>query len=229
MSTYGQFCPVAQALEVIGERWTLLVVRELLCGSTRFTDLTRGVPLMSRSMLTQRLQSLEDAGIVERRSRASGRGHTYHLTPAGEELRPIVAGCGEWGMRWARRKLSAENLDAGLLMWDVSRNLRIELLPVEPTTVVFELRGAGRGQRRFWLRIEHGDPDLCLTDPGFVVDLTVRANLRELTRVWLGDLPLARALTDGSIELEGPARLRRAFPTWLKLSSFASVPRVTSA
>jgi DNA-binding HxlR family transcriptional regulator len=225
MPGYGQFCPVAQALEVIGERWTLLVVRELLCGSTRFNELTRGVPLMSRSMLAQRLRSLEDAGVLERRAREGGQGHSYHLTQAGEELRVIVEGCGNWGQRWARRKLSTEHLDAGLLMWDIRRSLNVEALPDETLLVEFQLKGAGQGQRRYWLHIEPEEIDLCLTHPGFEVDLVVRAKLRELTEVWLGDRTLASCLRDGSIELDGPVRLRRAFPTWLMLSGFATVER----
>lgn len=225
MSGYGQFCPVAQALEVIGERWTLLVVRELLAGSSRFNELTRGVPLMSRSMLTQRLRSLEDSGILERLPTDSGKGHTYHLTKAGEELRHIVEDCGVWGQRWARRKLSAEQLDAGLLMWDIRRSLNLEELPGETVLVEFQLRGAGHGQRRYWLHIEPEEIDLCLKHPGFDVDLTVRANLRELTRAWLGDIPFSQCLRDESVTLDGPARLRKAFPKWLKLSGFAAVER----
>lgn len=225
MGGYGQFCPVAQALEVIGERWTLLVVRELLCGSTRFSEIARGVPLMSRSMLVQRLRSLEDAGIVRRKALGSGKNLIYELTQAGQELRPIVEGCGNWGQRWARRKLSADNLDAGLLMWDIRRNLDETALPSDETVVEFFLRGAGRGQRRFWLHIEPTGSELCLKHPGFDVDLTVRANLREFTKVWLGDLTLAQALRDGSIELEGPTPLKRAFPGWLRLSIFAPVER----
>jgi len=225
MRGYGQFCPVAQALEVIGERWTLLVVRELLCGSTRFGELVRGVPLMSRSVLADRLRGLESAGIIERKARSSGRGQSYELTQAGRELGPIVEGCGVWGQRWARRKLSVEQLDAGLLMWDIRRSLNHEALPKTPTLIEFRLRGAGRGQSRYWLRIEPQEIDLCLTHPGFEVDLTVRASLRELTKVWLGDIPLTHTLRDGSVELDGPQRLRRAFPKWLKLSGFAKVER----
>lgn len=225
MSGYGQFCPVAQALEVIGERWTLLVVRELLCGSSRFNELMRGVPLMSRSMLAQRLRSLEDAGIIESTPLEGRQGNSYQLTQAGLELRPIVEGCGTWGQRWARRKLSAEQLDAGLLIWDIRRSLKLENLPRETTLVEFQLRGSGHGQRRYWLHIEPDEVDMCLTNPGFEVDLIVRANLRELTKVWLGDITWSRAVRDGSIELEGPARMRREFPNWLKLSGFAEVER----
>ena len=229
MRGYGQFCPVAQALEVIGERWTLLVVRELLMGSTRFGELQRGVPLMSRSMLAQRLRALEDAGVIVREARPSGAGHSYRLTQAGEELRPIVEGCGVWGQRWAKRKLSAEKLDAGLLMWDMRRNLDTKKLPKEHLLVEFRLRGAAQGQKRFWLHITPDDVDLCLTHPGFDVDLSVHAQLRALTRVWMGEISFASALSEGSIELEGAPRLCTEFPKWLKLSGFAGVQRPVGA
>jgi DNA-binding HxlR family transcriptional regulator len=225
MAGYGQFCPVAQALEIIGERWTLLVVRELLCGSSRFGEIARGVPLMSRSMLVQRLRTLEDAGVLQRVPSATGRGHTYVLTRAGEELRPVVESCGAWGQRWARRRLDAENLDAALLMWDMRRNIRTRELPRERTVVQFVLKQSGKGQRKFWLCVEQGGAELCLTDPGFDVDLVLRADLRALTAVWLGDLAFERAVRDGSIVLEGRPALRRAFPSWLALSVFAGVDR----
>jgi DNA-binding HxlR family transcriptional regulator len=126
MSGYGQFCPVATASEVLAERWTPLVVRELLCGSHRFNELQRGVPLMSRSLLAKRLRELERAGVIERRRSADGRGHNYHLTEAGEELRPIIMGLGAWGQRWARSELSRADLDPRLLMWDMQRNIETE-------------------------------------------------------------------------------------------------------
>ena len=151
MSVYGQFCPVAQALEVVGERWTLLIVRELLCGNYRFGEILHGVPLMSRSLLSQRLKTLEDAGLVERRERAAGNGHEYLLTPAGQELRPIVFGLGTWGQRWARRKPS-DKLDPVLLMWDLRRNLDPRRLPERSTVVMFWFRDLPGKRSRYWLQ-----------------------------------------------------------------------------
>jgi DNA-binding HxlR family transcriptional regulator len=223
MKGYGQFCPVAQTMEIIGERWTLLVVRELLCGSRRFNELMRGVPLMSRTMLSQRLRTLEDAGIVVRSQRGT-KGHEYTLTPAGEELRTLVEQCGMWGQRWARREARADDLDAGLLMWDMQRNIRLEVLPEERVTVEFRFRGAARGQGRFWLVLD-GQPDLCLTRPGFEVDLVVQTHLRTMTLIWLGDIAFGDALKSGELGLEGPSSLKRALPSWLKLSAFAGVAR----
>ena len=224
MESYGQFCPVAQTLEIVGERWTLLVVRELLEGSTRFNELARGVPTMSRSLLAKRLKSLANHGIIERRESEDGT-PSYHLTSAGQELRALVEAAGIWGQRWARRHIEVENLDAGLLMWDIRRNIATDDLPTERTLVEFDLPGASRGQRTYWLNINSPEIDLCLVHPGFGVDLTVSADLETLTRVWMGDIAWNAALRDGSIRLSGPSALRKAFPSWLKLSSFAGVPR----
>lgn len=224
MESYGQFCPVAQTLEIVGERWTLLVVRELLEGSTRFNDLARGVPTMSRSLLAKRLKSLTNNSIVERRLTEGGV-PSYHLTSAGHELRALVEAAGIWGQRWARRRIEVEHLDAGLLMWDIRRNIETDVLPTERTLVEFDLLGAPPGRGSYWLNINAPEIDLCLVHPGFGVDLTVSADLEVLTRVWMGDVTWNTAVRDGTIRLKGPSALRRAFPAWLKLSPFAGVPR----
>ena len=151
MKTYGQFCPVAQAMELLGERWTLLVVRELLSGSTRFGELERGVPLMSKTMLSQRLGTLASAGVVERRPLPTSRGYSYHLTKAGAALRPVVEAAGVWATQHLRRDLREEELDAGLLMWDLQRNLVLDELPTEPVLVHFFFPDGGAGKTRFWL------------------------------------------------------------------------------
>src|SRR5687767_10932777 len=164
MRSYGQFCPVAIAAETVTERWTPLVLRELLCGSTRFNDLRRGVPLMSPSLLSSRLRMLQRVGIVERREGENGTVH-YHLTPAGEELRPLIEALGAWGQRWARGDVRPEHLDASLLMWDVHRNVEQERLPDQRVVVHFRLRGSNDGKSRFWLVLGAGEADLCLRDP----------------------------------------------------------------
>ena len=219
MAGYDQFCPVAQALEVIGERWTLLVVRELLCGSHRFSDLQRGVPLMSRSVLAQRLRSLCDAGVIER------RGDGYFLTEAGEELRPIVIACGNWGKRWAERKVKNADVDVGLLMWDIQRRIDLGALPAREVVVEMEFRGAPRGKGRFWLQFKADEAELCLTRPARGVDLVVSTTPRTMAAIWLGDTSFADAVRTGEIVLEGPRALARAFPSWLQLSVFAPVAR----
>jgi len=219
MSGYNQFCPVAQALEVLGERWTLLVIRELLCGSHRFSDLQRGVPLMSRSVLAQRLHSLCDAGVVERRHDG------YHLTAAGEELRPIVLECGKWGKRWAERKVANADVDVGLLVWDIQRRIDLDALPDGEIVVELEFRGAPRGKGRFWLHFKDHEAELCLTRPARGADLVVRTTPRTMAEIWLGDTPFSVALHAGDIVVEGPRPLARAFPHWLQLSMFAPIER----
>ena len=229
MTQYGQFCPVAKAAEIVAERWTPLVLRELLCGSRRFGELHRGVPLMSRTLLAGRLEQLEDAGIVRSVARPRGRGREYHLTAAGEELRPLIDCLGEWGQRWARAQVGRGDLDAGLLMWDIHRRVNRDALPAERVVARFDFRGvpaAPRYPRTWWLVLERRGADLCLRDPGFPVDLVVSADLRALTRVWMGDVRLAAAVRAGLVRLDGPRALVRAFPTWLALSEFAGVARV---
>ena len=224
MPSYGQFCPIAQASEVLTERWTPLVIRELaLAGSRRFNDIQRGVPLMSSSLLTKRLRQLEQAGIVERRPRPEGKGSEYHLTPAGEELGPVVTQIGIWSERWLRRPVFEETPDTGLLMWWMRGTVKADALPEGRTVIHFRFRGAPEKLRYFWLVLP--EADLCLSDPGFGVDITVRSDPTTLTAVWMGDAGLAAALSGGGIELEGPEHLVRSFPKWFGLHPFASVER----
>lgn len=194
MTTYGQFCPVAQALEIVGERWTLLVVRELLCGHYRFGEILHGVPLMSRSLLAQRLKSLEEAGVVERCARGKGAAFEYRLTPAGRELEPVVFGLGSWGQRWVKQKSDAKQLDPVLLMWDMRRNLDRERLPDGLTVVMFWFRDLPARRSRYWLRVEHREVELCLTNPGFEVALSVETTLRTMVEVWMGDRDVQQAV-----------------------------------
>jgi DNA-binding HxlR family transcriptional regulator len=204
------------------------VLRELVCGSHRFSDLHRGVPLMSRTLLAQRLTQLEDAGIVRSAARTKGRGREYFLTPAGEELRPVIEGLGEWGQRWARSEVHAEDLDPGLLMWDIRRRVNTDRLPDRRVVVQFDFRAVPktvRGPVTFWLILEHRGVDVCLKYPGFEVDLVVDADLVALTKAWMGDVRLADAMRSGLVRVEGPTALVRAFPGWLARSGFADVAR----
>jgi DNA-binding HxlR family transcriptional regulator len=225
MPGYGQFCPVAQALEIVGERWTLLIVRELLCGNYRFGEILNGVPLMSRSLLSQRLKTLEEAGVIERRERDGGGGFEYRVTAAGRELEPVVLGLGAWGKRWAQRTPDAEQLDPVLLMWDLRRNLDQARLPERPTTVMFWFRDLPAKRSRYWLRVERPEIELCLTNPGFEVELTVETTMRTMVEVWMGDRDVHEAVRRGAIELAGATRLTRAFPSWLLCSPFAKIER----
>jgi DNA-binding HxlR family transcriptional regulator len=227
MPGYGQFCPIAQASEVLTERWTPLVIRELaLGGSRRFNDIQRGVPLMSSSLLTKRLRQLERAGIIERRPRTDGKGTEYHLTPAGEELGPVLAQIGIWSERWLRRPIFEETPDTGLLMWWMRGTVKTDALPARRTVIHFAFRGAPEKLRYFWLVLP--EADLCLSDPGFGVDITVRSDPKTLTAVWMGDIGVAAALSAQSIELEGPRTLVRSFPKWFGLHPFATIEHPTS-
>lgn len=224
---YGQFCPLAQASEVLTERWTPLVIRELMWGKRRFNEIQRGVPLMSSALLTKRLKTLEQTGVIERRS-VRGGGHEYHLTAAGEELEPLVELMAKWGQRWVRWDIAPEEIDPGLLMWEVKRNIEVDRLPEERVVVYFSFRDAPRGQSSFWLVLVQPEPDLCLTDPGFGVDLTVRTDAVTMARVWLGEFDLAGAFRSRWLVVEGPSHLRRAFPDWLKMNPLAGIEQQAS-
>jgi DNA-binding HxlR family transcriptional regulator len=228
MRGYGQFCPVAKACEVLGERWTLVIVRELVAGGRRFNDIRRGAPLISPSLLSKRLGELQNAGVIRRVKR--GRALEYELTAAGEELRPMVELMGVWGQKWARSRYGPDDLDISLLMWDLRRNVDPTKFPPGRFVLRFHFDDAPPKKRSFWLINEDGIADLCLTDPGFEVDLEISSDVANLTRVWMGDLPLERALASGAILLEGNRELIRRFRAWLQLSSFAAImPAVTAS
>lgn len=223
--SYRQFCPVAKAAEIVAERWTPLVIRELLSGSHHFNDLRRGVPLMSPSLLSQRLKFLEDQGLVERHADPDGEGVEYRLTRAGEELLPVIEALGTWGKRWVHREVKSADLDPGLLMWDIHRRLHIDQFPVQRTVLRFELLDVPSKGRFYWLVIDRGKVDICLKDPGFEVDLYIAADVETLTMVWLGDIPLNRAIREQTIKLHGPKKLVQQFKSWLALSAFAHIER----
>lgn len=219
--SYGQYCPVAKAAEILAERWTPLVVRELLHGSHRFNDLRRGLPLMSASLLSQRLKELEWAGVVERRQVPDERGYQYYLTEAGEALRPIIEALGVWGLQFVHSNFEHQDLDPRLLMWDMRRSVRTDHLPPGRVVIRFEFLDQPANKRYWWLLKDREDLDLCLQDPGFEVDLTVSVDLHTMTRVWMGDLDLADALRAGTLTLEGSTTLCLSFPDWIGLSVFA--------
>jgi DNA-binding HxlR family transcriptional regulator len=226
MKGHGQFCPVAVACDVFAQRWTPLILRELFAGSTHFNEIKRGLPLISKTLLAQRLRALEDAGVIA--SVNQGETHrTYSLTPAGMEFGPVIRGLGEWGQRWTAR-VDRENLDADLLMWNIRRRLATERLPPQATVVRFEFSGLPATYRRFrvfWLLVNQPEIDLCVKDPGSEVDLYVEADMRAFAQVWLGDLSIQAALRSGQLRLTGRRELVRAFPSWLLLSQFAAAPR----
>ncbi|AXH91133.1 helix-turn-helix domain-containing protein [Micromonospora aurantiaca] len=221
-ASYHQFCPVAKAMELLDERWTLLVVRELVSGSERFNELRRGLPRMSPTLLSRRLHQLVRAGVVERR--VDGADVRYVPTAAGRELRPVVEALGAWGVRWIGEMGDAD-LDPKLLLWDMHRHVDHDAVPPGRTVVRFRFRDVPTTQRDWWMVIAAGEADVCDSDPGHDVTVTVTADLRALVQVWMGDLEWAAALRGGAVEVTGPEALRRAAPGWFTLSPFAAVPR----
>jgi DNA-binding HxlR family transcriptional regulator len=219
MPDYGQFCTVARGAEVLCDRWTPLVVRELLCGSTQFNDIKRGVPRMNRTLLAKRLRTLEEFGVVRRTEH--GRRTSYELTPAGEELRPIVMALGHWGSRWIGSRLQPGQLDAGFLMWDVRRFVRLEEFPDRRVVIHFHFPDAGERERDWWLVVEDGVADLCRDDPGHDLTLQVRSTVRALTEVWTGDATPAEAVRGRHLHVIGPSRDAERFWDWLGRSAFA--------
>jgi len=220
MPDYGQFCTVARGAEVLGELWTPLVVRELLCGSRRFNDIRRGVPRMSQTLLTKRLRKLEELGIVERRRCEAG--WEYHLTQAGEELRPLIVGLGHWGARWIGSRLERDQLDAGFLMWDIRRFAHIENFPTDRRVVIhFRFTDAIPRERLWWLVVEGGTTDLCRDDPGHELDVLVESTVRALTEIWTGDSEPAIEIAARRLTVNGAGRSGTKLWRWIGCSMFA--------
>jgi DNA-binding HxlR family transcriptional regulator len=225
MDGYGEFCPVSLAAEIFARRWNPLIVRELLAGSSRFNDLRRGMPNITASVLSRRLDELAIAGVIERRQDEIGP--RYALTPAGEELRPVVEQLGVWGRRWLPTDYREQDLDPRLLVWDIHRNLQLDDVP--PRTVIeLHFADAPTKYRAYWLIIAPQGAEVCLTHPGGDIDLHLHTDVRTLTNIWMGNTTWASALRTHSLTLSGPDRLRRALPRWLKLNPFAAIPPITT-
>ena len=220
---YKQFCPLAMAAQLLCTRWTMLVLRELMAGSTRFNDLRRGVPKMSPTLLSQRLKELEAAGVIKRRpAESETRNFEYQLTDAGKDLRGVVETMGFWGQRWieTNSSLKKKNLDVSLLMWDMRRNLKPSPLPKKRTVINFLYPELPASKRSWWLVVEaDGDVDLCWADPGFEVDLYVSTDLRTMTAIWMGLTTVARE--KDKVSLTGDRAIANTMRDWLGLSPFA--------
>ncbi|WP_137123417.1 winged helix-turn-helix transcriptional regulator [Segeticoccus rhizosphaerae] len=226
MGGYGQFCPIAKAMELFDQRWTMLVMREVVTGSSRFNEIRRGVPKISPALLSTRLRQLQRAGLIER---LDGHGHIdYEPTAAGRELGEVLETIGRWGTRWIG-EIGDEDLDPHLLLWDMRRRVELEELPARRVVVEFvftDLTGPGA---RWWAVLDRADRvrpvDVCDDDPGFGVDLLLTTTLRTLTHIWRGDRDWSAAVRAGDLLVTGPRSLVQALPRWFTLSMFAGVPR----
>jgi DNA-binding HxlR family transcriptional regulator len=221
--SYGQFCPISKAAEVFCERWTPLILRDLGKGVSRFSELQRGVARASPTLLSRRLRELEAEGLLERRRASSGRGWTYHLTAPGRDLMPLVHALGLWGQKWSRRELMDHELDAGLLLWAMERGSHPEAFGGGRSVVQLTFRERPVRWRHYWFVGKNGRTQLCITDPGFEVDLYLITTLRDMIYIWRGDLPLDTALSDARLEATGKARARSALSRWLARSKLADV------
>jgi DNA-binding HxlR family transcriptional regulator len=220
--SYGQFCSVARAAEIVATRWTLVILRELLAGSTKFNDLRQGLPSMSPSLLSKRLGELEEAGIITTRKAMKGRGWEYCITDAGKELAPIVETLGIWGQRFVLSEFEKHELDPTLLMWDIQRRVDCQYFPEQGKfTADFTLRDAPPARRHWWLVIKDRHVELCVHDPGYEIDLYVDAGLKALTDVWMGRRPLEEARRERDVVLDGQSPYVQSFPKWFLLSPFA--------
>jgi DNA-binding HxlR family transcriptional regulator len=218
-SGYGQFCPVAKGAEIFATRWTPLVLRELMSGERSFNDIHRGVPLMSRALLAERLRQLESDGIIAKVSRRGGSGHDYRLTHAGDALRPVVEVLGRWGLLFGRDRLHPDENDPTVLLWALRRRVDRQALPARRVVVQFDFSGvpgSRTGVRSFWLVLERENIDVCSKDPGFSVDATVTCEFSTLVHVYLGYLTWRTAMRRG-MRVEGSREVTGRLEAWLQL------------
>jgi len=228
MYTYGQYCPVAHAVEILGDRWTLLIVRDLLTGTHHFNELQRGLPGISRALLADRLRRLQDVGVLEKHRKPEGRQTTeYHLTQAGRELQAVIQALLTWGARWSFGEPDPEELDPILLLWWIRSRVHTDRLPRERIVVEFDFHGADDGY--YWLVLTTDDVSVCLQHPGYDVDVVVTADLSAFFQVWLGKLRYADALSTRRIHVEALPALARDFPNWFAWSLAADAVRAAAA
>lgn len=229
-SSYQQFCPVSMAADILCSRWTILLLRELIAGTTRFNDLRRGLPRMSPALLSKRLRELEVAGLVERIA-IDGKSdiQEYKLTAAGYDLKTLVDAFGNWGQKWIETEASLKNLDVSLLMWDMRRNIQTDPMPRKRSNILFILAELPPAQRKWWMLVEPGaEVDLCSVDPGFDVDLYINVDLQTMTSIWLGYETVTSAKRQGRIKMMGNRAIELAMEQWLGLSPFAKVSKIVA-
>lgn len=216
MVSYGQFCPVAKATEIIGEKWTMLILRELFLGTYRFNDFQRSLSRMSPTILAKRLKHLEERGVIVKRNLSGQKGFEYRLTPAGKELEPVIETLAVWGMRWARGQMSDDELDVELLMWEIHRRIFTQYLPDGQTVLCFSFNDLDK-HKTWWLVVDGDDVDLCTEDTGKDVDLYVSTELRTMVEIWEGDADLKKALREERVVAIGDKSLIRSMPDWFGL------------
>ena len=222
MNGYSTYCPIAKAAEILTERWTLLLVRDLLLGARHFNDFRRSIPLITPAMLSKRLRTLQEVGVITRVASDKGGGWEYRLTEAGDELKPFVEAAGAWGQRWARSKLPRGDLHPSTLIWDIHRFLKTEHLPVRRTVLNIEFTDL-RAMGQWWLVAQGPEVDVCLDDPGYEVNVWMVCTLLTLTQVFMGDLSIASAHATGKLKSTGDGQLIRNMPRWLGLMPFSNV------
>jgi DNA-binding HxlR family transcriptional regulator len=220
---YGQYCPVALGSEVVADRWTPLILREMVIGSTRFNDIERGLPGISRSLLVQRLGHLERKGVLERRPARGGRGNEYHLTPAGRDLEGVIMALGEWAVRWLYAEPQPAEVDPVVLTWWMHRRVDTARLPDRRVVIEFDYRGANATV--IWMILDRGEPSVCVKHPGFDSDICVVTDTASFMRVFSGIESLGDARRRGTVTLDGPTALTRSFGTWFLWSPFAPAVR----
>ena len=219
---YGQFCPISKAMELLGEKWTLLILRELLMGGTRFNEMQRGLTHISPTLLTKRLVTLEEAGLLVKRKIPGQRGHEYFPSAACEELLPVIEQMGQWGMRWARHSMSDDDFDLELLMLYMQRSIDPDKLPGRETVVRFNFNDVGEFDR-WWLVANDDGVDVCIHDPGKEVDVYLNVGLRTMCELWMGDISYKRALSEKKLQVVGTPSLTRNISAWLTPSIFAGI------
>jgi DNA-binding HxlR family transcriptional regulator len=228
MKGYSQFCPVAKGAEVFNERWTPLIIRELMCGSTRFNELKRGNPMMSPSLLSQRLKFLEEAGVIEKIVN-DDESTEYRLTSSGRDLGEIVVRLGLWGQKWARSRLTDEDYDPQLLMWDIRRRIDTGRFPESRVVIGFMFRDMPSSKRAYWLIVDNDDVDLCIKYPGFEVDLEFVTTSKTMADIWMGYKTIKRAIRDGELLLNGSKALKSSVDDWFGYGFFANSDEVENA
>jgi DNA-binding HxlR family transcriptional regulator len=221
MKGYSQFCPVAKGAEIFNERWTPLIIREMMCGSRRFNDLKRGNPMMSPSLLSQRLKFLEEAGVIEKKV-GKGESVEYSLTESGRDLGEVVTRLGLWGLKWARSRLTEDDYDPQLLMWDIRRRIDTSAFPARRVVISFMFRDMPSNRRAYWLVVDRGEVDLCIKFPGFDIDLAFITTSKAMADVWMGYSTMKKEIRNGTLTLEGGGGLKENIDGWFSYSLFSN-------